>query len=392
MTSTPHDRDYGTRLRRARDAALSGGAAQVEIRPPIRASWRRLLAAGRDPGQASGDAFLPREGIERARISSGLLPVIDLLRAHLRSAVDDAGQVMVVADARGRVLWREGSRGAVGRADSLGFMPGSSWNEHTVGTNAIGTALVVGQPLHVHAEEHFAEDHTRWTCAAAPLRDPLDGRMLGIVDVSGPVTSAHPHTLPMVALAARTAQLELNAAREAVLAPLRALAAGVFPRLDGAAIVVDSDGAVAAAQRLAPPRRVRLPLVLGPGVVHLADLGWMEASPLGGGWLLRPHRVGSGTPQVTVELRADRGELVVVSSNGSCTHRLSPRHADLVAALIERPEGWSAAEMAARIFGDAGKTVSIRAEMSRLRRAVGPLLDTRPYRWSGLVAARVVGR
>lgn len=348
-----------------------------------------MLEAGLDPAMRSNETWMPRDELEQARADSGLIPVVEELRAHLLPAVLDAGQIMVITDASGRVLWRDGSRGAIARADSLGFLPGSHWNERTVGTNAIGTALIDDRPLHVHAEEHFAEDHTRWTCAAAPLSDPAGGRPLGIVDVSGPVSSAHPHTLPMVVLAARAARLELAVRHEAALAPLRAHAAGVLSSIDGSAVVVSQAGHVAAARGTPAPSKVRIPREISAGVHHVPELGWVDARPLAGGWLLRTAS-GEASSQRNVDVHVDpsSGVLRVSSGDSSWSHRLSPRHTDLVLALCEHRPGWTAAALAEKIFGDRTRDVTVRAEMSRLRHTLGPLLSARPYRWSPHVTVR----
>lgn len=43
--------------------------------------------------------------------------------------------------------------------------------------------------------------------------------------------------------------------------------------------------------------------------------------------------------------------------------------------------GRSAAALAEDVFGDSGRTVTVRAEMSRVRRYLGGLLEHRPYRF-----------
>ena len=60
---------------------------------------------------------------------------------------------------RGRVLWRDGRSSVRRRADGLGFVEGAAWDEHTVGTNAIGTALVVRKPVQAYSAEHFVRVH-----------------------------------------------------------------------------------------------------------------------------------------------------------------------------------------------------------------------------------------
>src|SRR5690606_41979315 len=52
--------------------------------------------------------------------------------------------------------------------------------------------------------------------------------------------------------------------------------------------------------------------------------------------------------------------------------------------------GGSAAGLAGALFGDAGCTVTVRAEMSRVRRYLGGLLEHRPYRFGEDVEVEVL--
>jgi hypothetical protein len=66
------------------------------------------------------------------------------------------------------------------------------------------------------------------------------------------------------------------------------------------------------------------------------------------------------------------------------TAELSPRHSELLVLLALRPEGMTAEELAIATHGDFGKPVTARAELSRLRRVLGPLLLAEPYRLRGM--------
>ncbi|MFG3408314.1 GAF domain-containing protein [Streptomyces sp. NPDC048142] len=62
--------------------------------------------------------------------------------------------------------------------------------------------------------------------------------------------------------------------------------------------------------------------------------------------------------------------------------RLSRRHSEILVALARRPEGLSGEELLVELYEDESVTpVTLRAELSRLRRLLGPeLLGSRPYR------------
>jgi transcriptional regulator of acetoin/glycerol metabolism len=172
-------REQARLLRRVRDTVLAGGTSVTAPRPVIGDSWRRVRGCGLDPSGAPEVAPLDGGELRRRREASGLLELMPLLRRHLLPAAEAAGQVMVVVDPAGRVLWREGGAAVRRRADALGFVEGSAWDESSVGTNAIGTSLVVGRPVHVFAAEHYAESHQPWTCAAAPPVDRSAARCRG---------------------------------------------------------------------------------------------------------------------------------------------------------------------------------------------------------------------
>ena len=109
------------------------------------------------------------------------------------------GASVVVTDADGVVLWREGATRVRLRADSLGFAEGTVWTEREVGTNAIGTALVEAAPVQLFSAEHYEKEQHAWYCTAAPVHDPCTGELLGVVDVSGPALSLHRVLVHLVA-------------------------------------------------------------------------------------------------------------------------------------------------------------------------------------------------
>ncbi|WP_069812226.1 GAF domain-containing protein [Streptomyces sp. TP-A0874] len=89
-----------------------------------------------------------------------------------------------------------------------------------------------------------------------------------------------------------------------------------------------------------------------------------------------------------IELRAlGRDEADLVLSGREL--RLSRRHSEIMALLASHPEGLSGDELLLALYEDEFTTpVTVRAELSRLRRILGPdLLRSRPYRLTVDVAA-----
>ncbi|GHC55779.1 hypothetical protein GCM10010349_22820 [Streptomyces flavofungini] len=373
-------------LREVRDARIAGQRPRVGPRPVIGASWDRMLASGVDPEHDFRTGVLSMDEVERRRQASPLRHVLPVLREGLLSVADVAQHIMVVADAEGRLLWREGNKSVLRMADGHGFEIGADWRESTVGTNGVGTPLVARRPVQVFSAEHFVRTHHRWTCTGAPISDPRDGRLLGVVDISGPLDTMHPATLALVCSVAKLAEARLREAHLTALDRLRSVAAPVLARMDGRAVAVDSHGWTAAVTGMPPVDRLALPKSLADGRSWLPALGMCTVAPLPGGWLLRPDGeerdvAGPGT-RVVVDVAAPHRWTVTVTGSADCwTHELSPRHAELLYLLAVHRAGRTAAGLAADLFGDPARTVTVRAELSRVRRYLGGLLAHRPYRF-----------
>lgn len=372
-------------LSEVRSAALAGQRAPVAPRPVIGQSWERMLRRGVDPDRDVRSELLSREEVRQRRESSRLRHVLPVLREGLLSVADVAHHIMVVADEEGRVLWREGSAPVLRKADGLGFEVGADWREDVVGTNGVGTPAVARRPVQVFASEHFVRSHAAWTCAGAPITDPRDGRLIGVVDVSGPLETMHPATLAWVDSVAKLAEARLREMHLESLERLRAVAAPVLARIDGRALVTDRHGWTAAVTGMPYVRRLTLPESVPAGTRWLPALGPCSLEPLAGGWLVRAadEPAARDATRIVLDLRGPRRWSVEVSGGaGPWTRELSPRHAELLYLLAVHRAGRSAAGLAQDVFGDPARRVTVRAEMSRVRRYLGGLLEHRPYRFA----------
>jgi hypothetical protein len=82
--------------------------------------------------------------------------------------------------------------------------------------------------------------------------------------------------------------------------------------------------------------------------------------------------------------------LRVSGPSGGWSRRVSRRHAEILLALADSgPQGRSAADLAADLFADPTRLVTVRAEVSRLRRLAASVLQSHPYRFAPGVAVRV---
>ncbi|MGW2206847.1 GAF domain-containing protein [Streptomyces sp. NPDC001774] len=386
-------------LHRVREETLAGRTPPIAPRPVIDASWQRMFRLGLDPDHGTSTILLQRDELEERRRTTVLGEVMRTLSTMLTGIAEASMQIMVVTDEQGRVLWREGNLAVMRQANGICLEEGAAWTENTTGTNAVGTALAMRRAVQVHSAEHYVHTLHNWTCAAAPVHDPRDQRLLGIVDVSGPASSFHPSTLALVGSVAQLAEAEMRDRHLRSIERLRSVAAPILCRVGGRAVAVDAHGWTAAVTGMAPVDRIVLPKSFRAGRVWLPSLGMCAVEPLPGGWLLRVEdedRAGAApagevASRVVLDLsRPRRWSVAVSGAAGSWSQELSPRHAELLYVLALHRDGRTAAELAEDVFGDRTRTVTVRAEMSRIRRNLASVLAHRPYRFSEEVEVAIL--
>jgi transcriptional regulator of acetoin/glycerol metabolism len=256
----PLGRDAQRAVERRWRATLTGGSVPETVRPIVRDSWVRSLDAAVPPTLTQAPLVWDENAIQVARERTDWFSLAE----HILEAPDNAyakgGHILTLFDAAGRMLAARGDQRALDALADINFRPGALWSESVVGTNGPGTALASGRAVHIVGAEHFCEKWQPWHCAAVPVRDPLTGAILGVLDISGFRESAHPHTLALAGTLTAAVE-QMLAAHEAQrrVTVLRALATlvGRWPA-DGL-VAVDRGGAVLGG---AGP----LPHALQPGV------------------------------------------------------------------------------------------------------------------------------
>ncbi|MEZ7871733.1 MAG: sigma-54-dependent Fis family transcriptional regulator [Brachymonas denitrificans] len=174
-----------------------------QLRSLVDMSWQRCRKANVDPHRISGPTPVSDDDLVLLRTNLGdMLEASAPIMAQARDLLAETGSMMLLADTSGTILNAEGDLRTQDAAASIHLMPGANWSEALCGTNAIGTALAVEQPVQIHSSEHFCAGIKNWTCSATVVRHPLDGDIVGVVDVSGLSSSYSPQSL---ALAVTTA-------------------------------------------------------------------------------------------------------------------------------------------------------------------------------------------
>lgn len=161
-----------------------GETLPIALRPVIAQAWDRAKALGVDPEHGAEVVPLGRDEVQRRRDESlfATCPsALDVLAELGRSTE----QMMVVVDGDGVVLWRDGDRKVLRQADQLGFVDGACWDLRNAGANGIALALTTGRAVQVSRWEHFVQTQHHLSCFAVPVRDPRDGRVRCVLNLTG---------------------------------------------------------------------------------------------------------------------------------------------------------------------------------------------------------------
>ena len=303
------------------------------LRALIRESWQRSAGFKANPDNPAAPLAMDLDELEDYRSQHPLAAIMPVINKLLVQPSHDSGLLVAVGDEVGRLLWVDGDPALQRRAEGMMFVPGADWSEATVGTSAPGTALALGRGIQISGAEHYQRTVHPWSCTAVPFHDPDSGAVLGVVDITGTATAVAPHTLSLVEATVAAAQAQLRVERLQLAAslasrPARRRSAGSASRSPGA--------------------------------------GAKEGS------LYRNSLQLLGRDQALLSIE---GKTVV----------LSARHSEILALLGSHPDGLSAEELTVLLYPGDGSTMTLRAEMVRLRKVLQQLNpaavpESRPYK------------
>jgi len=155
------------------------------VRPDIASRWRWCREHCVDPRMEKAPIDLSPEMLAELLAKEDLGIAGKEILGDFAQAVHHAGHIIVLADARGRILHAVGDPGVRNAVGDLNFHEGGLWSEEAAGPNGISIALTTGRTGLVFGPEHFVEACHPWVCYGSPVRDPVTGVMVGAVDISG---------------------------------------------------------------------------------------------------------------------------------------------------------------------------------------------------------------
>ncbi|CAH2602881.1 Sigma-54-dependent Fis family transcriptional regulator [Rhodovastum atsumiense] len=339
-------------LRLAWEAFMQGRHPPPALRPVVLESWRRSqqhrIQASRHHAPLLGEPELFRRRTAGASLLQAARPAL----AKARTFLADANAMVLLTDAAGTIIEASGDPRVLEFGRRIHLQQGGLWTEAAIGTNAIGTALASGEPVQIHAAEHFCDEVQRWTCAATPIHHPLDGQLLGILDISGPASSFHPQSLAHAVMAGQHIEAMLERAIRAEHD--RLLQSLVRRRPDWLAdelLAVDPRGIVVHATEHALPGLERL----HPGLLQGRTLPALAGSPCEHWPELLARLLPGGTVELVQHEGRALGAVLVLRS------RRRPPAASTAPAAAARPE-------AAGFEAILGQSPALRAVIERARR------------------------
>ncbi|KAF1077443.1 sigma-54-dependent Fis family transcriptional regulator [Halodesulfovibrio sp. MK-HDV] len=178
----------------------------------IEESHARSRAAGIDPNQTSAPEkykISPEMLRQRIKDSQPFYDLVTTQMSTLYRILQGSGFCMAVADADGYVLHTLGDAHLLSHYKKGNCMPGYLWTEEAVGTCGIGLVLIEGIPIQISGKEMFCKRAHHITNSATPVHDN-NGKLLGVIALSGLASAVHIHTLGMVILTAKAIRSQIG--------------------------------------------------------------------------------------------------------------------------------------------------------------------------------------
>ena len=176
----------------------------------ISRSFSRCIEYGLDSERIYSKRILKgKELEERLHKKRNLILVAEPFIGQLCNFLKGTSFFSILTDEEGCILTVVGDDDILEDAFALKMVPGAFMDEKSIGTNAMGTALVECFPVQVSGKEHFIKPYHRWTCSGAPIRDS-DGEIIGALDLTGNIKNVNSHTLGMVVAAVNAIEKTLK--------------------------------------------------------------------------------------------------------------------------------------------------------------------------------------
>lgn len=172
-----------------------------DIRSEVLQSWRRCKKWRINPNLTGAPVVYAGETFSKHKSQyEKIIAISRPIMENLFNLVIGGGFIVCLSDDQGVLLDVLGDQEALKSAQVASFVPGASWAEQMVGTNAVGTPLYIDQSIQISREEHYCLTLQQWAGSGAPIHDPSGG-ITGALCITGPYEKVHTHTLGMIVTA-----------------------------------------------------------------------------------------------------------------------------------------------------------------------------------------------
>jgi transcriptional regulator of acetoin/glycerol metabolism len=135
-----------------------------DVRKVILESWKRSKHFGVNPYHRTIKIVSQIDIKKRLKDNASLLKAANDFLINLYEKIIDRQGMVVLSDAEGIIIFAIGSAGTASTPEL-----GSDWREKAIGTNGVGTCLLLKQPIQIWAEEHYCQFNHLWYCSGAPI-------------------------------------------------------------------------------------------------------------------------------------------------------------------------------------------------------------------------------
>ena len=215
------------------------------IRQEVFDSWRRSKQWGVDPYMEKAPVVLTGSALtEELERKNAFLSVATPVIEDFYSAIKGTKSGFWICNENGIVIKCVTDPDLEEECKEHNLVVGADWSEKKIGTNAMGTALVLRRMIQLLQTEHYLKMAQIGFCAAAPIIGP-NGEVMGALNVTAPPDKAHPHTLGMVVAGVGAIQREmrLHSSHQYIMETIESLPSGI--------IVVNQNGTIANINRKA---------------------------------------------------------------------------------------------------------------------------------------------
>ncbi len=217
-----------------------------KTRKTIVRSHERSARYGIDPENGMPRIMLGTKDLDKKRMKSqDLLDTARPYMAELENFLgENHGNVIILTDRTGVILEVSGDQKDVEKAAGLSLKRGSSMDEKSIGTNAMGTAIREGRAVQVKGSEHFVKAFQQWSCSAAPIHD-ANNEIVGTLNLTSDEDRLHPYTLGLVGATVKAIESRIhNSSVQKQLYDAQHYAFSIMNHLSFGLIAIDLKGMI----------------------------------------------------------------------------------------------------------------------------------------------------